>query len=117
MELQRVKKDRDTLLEVAQRAQDALEEVDSLKAEVEAWKAKNVALENKVKIVESEQAELEGTVKREREQKIELEKKLAAADEKLVFLKEERVRMDEILRSAAKIMDPVCFCKPVAMKN
>eukprot|EP01022_Parablepharisma_sp_SALTPOND_P012337 TRINITY_DN1581_c0_g2_i1.p3 TRINITY_DN1581_c0_g2~~TRINITY_DN1581_c0_g2_i1.p3 ORF type:complete len:646 (-),score=129.95 TRINITY_DN1581_c0_g2_i1:7338-9275(-) len=93
-ELQRTKKDRETLLEISERAQSTLKEVDTLKAEIKDQTTKNAELEKCITSLGEEKKEIEGQLKKARDNQMELERKLAGSEGKIIFLKEERKKME-----------------------
>jgi len=88
-ELQRTRKDREVLLEISERAQSTLKEVDTAKLKITKLTTKNEELEKLVDELRNSKEEAESLFKKENEEKLRLGVKLAGSEEKVKFLKEE----------------------------
>lgn len=113
-ELQRTKKDRETLLEISERAQATLKDVDKAKAEIVIFAAKNEELEKAVGELRKSKEKVESQLRRESEERIKLGVKLAGSEEKAKFLKEElrKVKLSFVQPEEAANSAPqsVFFC-------
>eukprot|EP01022_Parablepharisma_sp_SALTPOND_P028443 TRINITY_DN70976_c1_g1_i1.p1 TRINITY_DN70976_c1_g1~~TRINITY_DN70976_c1_g1_i1.p1 ORF type:complete len:636 (+),score=144.29 TRINITY_DN70976_c1_g1_i1:273-2180(+) len=101
-EYQRVKKDRDTLLDVAKRAQDTLTELDALKNTTAELRNENETLKQSMESLKNEKATFEAELKKVKEMNGRFEKKLARDEEKIIFLQEERKRLETALQGTQK---------------
>ena len=88
-ELQRTKKDRETLLEITERAQSTIKDLDKAKFEIEKLTLKNIELETSIEVLKKTKEENEKELKKLNQEKIKLGLKLAGSEEKVSFLKEE----------------------------
>ncbi len=104
-ELQRVRKERDMLLEGYKRAQDALKELAEQKQANSDLHAENDQLKKDVDTFKKEKNEAEEQCRPLRETNLRLEKELARAGQKLAVIQEERAKFESIF--SAQRSEPV----------
>jgi len=97
-EYSRVKKDRDTLLELAGKTQDLSQKFEEMKIEYEKLKNDHKNVQEKLNADLSEKANFEEKIKDLSEKKLELEKNEARMEEKLRVLQEERKKSEEFIK-------------------
>jgi len=104
-EYQRVKKDKDTLLELAKRAQDNLAELEELRKLTPELQKENGDLKNELNSQKQEKANIKEELKKANDIKALFEKELAKSSEKIRVLQEERLKSDEMLNAIQKGID------------
>jgi len=97
-EYQRVKRDKDTLLELAKRAQDSLEELDRLKKTNAQLETENEQLKKQVEVLEREKSNKESELNNLKEKNVQITKKLTRAEERIKILEEAKVRYEGVYK-------------------
>ena len=100
--LNRTKKDRDLLLDLSKRAQNALAEQQQLRGEVSKAKDEGIRLQSLLTNCEAERAEGEKRAKELHAKNLELEKRLSRDEEKIVQLQEEKKKLEAISKEQCR---------------
>eukprot|EP00826_Nyctotherus_ovalis_P064370 TRINITY_DN9441_c0_g2_i3.p2 TRINITY_DN9441_c0_g2~~TRINITY_DN9441_c0_g2_i3.p2 ORF type:complete len:262 (-),score=121.96 TRINITY_DN9441_c0_g2_i3:433-1218(-) len=101
-EYERIKKDKETLLELAKRAQDNLAELEELRKLEAELKKENTSLKSELANSKEEKAKADEGLKKLNELKVQLEKEIAKSNEKITVFQEERLNMDRMMNEIQK---------------
>jgi len=104
-EFQRIKKDRDTLLDVAKRAQDTLLELGKLKETVVGLEKENTELKQNLSKVNEENIRINKENNKFKEEILNLEKKATRDEQKRNVLQEEYSKLEKLIESNKKQLE------------
>ncbi len=105
--LQRAMKDRDLLLDVSKRAQNALAEQDRLRLEVAHLHEESIRGQSLLAKAASEKAELDQRARELTDKTIQLEKSLAREEEKMALMQEERRKLEAGFKDQSRHIEVV----------
>eukprot|EP01022_Parablepharisma_sp_SALTPOND_P011387 TRINITY_DN1474_c0_g1_i1.p1 TRINITY_DN1474_c0_g1~~TRINITY_DN1474_c0_g1_i1.p1 ORF type:complete len:668 (-),score=162.10 TRINITY_DN1474_c0_g1_i1:48-2051(-) len=108
-EYQRIKKDRDTLLEIAAKTQDISAKFEALKKNHEKLEIEHKVTQEKLEQTLKERAEFGQQAKERKETNLDLEKKVARLEEKISILQEERKKSEAFVKEVMQRSDQVRF--------
>eukprot|EP01022_Parablepharisma_sp_SALTPOND_P029114 TRINITY_DN725_c0_g7_i1.p2 TRINITY_DN725_c0_g7~~TRINITY_DN725_c0_g7_i1.p2 ORF type:complete len:758 (-),score=154.09 TRINITY_DN725_c0_g7_i1:3869-6142(-) len=101
-DLNRTKKDRDLLLDVSKRAQNALAEQEKMRAKINKTKEECIRLQSLLTKCESEKTLVEAELKEMCDKNLKLEKELARNEEKIAQMEQEKKKLESSFQNQAR---------------